>query len=389
MTKYKRRQSLLLALGIACALLLCTGDCSNEIPPGKKKLTAGTGETPDTEEDTGGGGTGGTEGTPSKGESEVGIPNVGNTCYLNSTMQILTRLYPTVFDGETDELSKSGKVIADKISNKQAISREDAQRFYEEFLKVKTNFARGRQEDAQEALDFFLDRYLSKSNSYTQKKQIDIHGGKSKFGELEVNKSDEWEMLQLPLDHTKSAPVAMSDLLDEYLKDETVEDYTFAEVQREGIQAEQKNELETKYQGYSVVLDDRQTKYRIKGKLKRTEAKLGFGKLPHDVLPVQLKRFSYDQRDGTRKKIGTAVADTFRLKIKSGHILGSPGDKFYDLAGFIHHLGTSTDSGHYIAYAHDGEQWLKCDDSNVAAVSNEEAERTARNAYLYFYKLSS
>lgn len=71
-----------------------------------------------------------------------------------------------------------------------------------------------------------------------------------------------------------------------------------------------------------------------------------------------------------------------------------PPSVLYDLQGMVTHKG-SLNSGHYIAYvstltAPDNQgiqkqQWIRCDDENVAVVTP--AEVQAAEAYILFYAL--
>jgi len=57
----------------------------------------------------------------------------------------------------------------------------------------------------------------------------------------------------------------------------------------------------------------------------------------------------------------------------------------YELSSVIVHKG-KIDSGHYISYSREGNDWFLFDDSKVVLVS--EAEVLAAEAYLLFYMVS-
>lgn len=415
MTNPKRKLFLGKIISMVYTLLLCLEICScNQLfpqqPQQQEVLTAGTGETPDAEE-TNGGGTGGTGGTPSRGNppngtppgggsDEAGIPNVGNTCYLNSTMQILARLYPDIFDGKTDDLAKAGKVIVDKIANKQAITRREAEALRDQFLKeinetkpeARDKLQGGRQEDAQEAFSFFYDKYLPKSKPFTQVKHVNCdEPSVSGFPILRVNKTSnsEWEMLQIPMDGENLA--TMSDSFSRCLCEAgagVIEDYTLGEIPKDRSDPDQESRLKAQYVGFNVE-DNGRGRYLIKGKIQKKEPRFGLGRFPHDVLPVQLMRFGFSIESRESSKICTQVGDAFQLTIPSNCILDSPGDKVYNLVGFILHLGSTLKAGHYIAYILKENQWIEYDDNVVSLIKEEKARKAASDAYLYFYKPTS
>ena len=58
----------------------------------------------------------------------------------------------------------------------------------------------------------------------------------------------------------------------------------------------------------------------------------------------------------------------------------------YDLFGVVNHLGGETvKSGHYVAFAKNGNTWLEFNDKTVSAIPNE-ANLVPTAAYVLFYK---
>ncbi|CAO2656075.1 Nn.00g048780.m01.CDS01 [Neocucurbitaria sp. VM-36] len=127
---------------------------------------------------------------------------------------------------------------------------------------------------------------------------------------------------------------------------------------------------------------------------------LSIKRLP-PVLSIHLKRFEHTK--STSSKIETAVRFPVKLDIHpyttqhkaqlkaakasgapvSNQNLNSPANSLiYELSSVIVHKG-KIDSGHYISYSREGNDWFMFDDSKVVLVS--ETEVLAAEAYLLFY----
>ncbi|KAH6328179.1 ubiquitin carboxyl-terminal hydrolase [Parastagonospora nodorum] len=131
---------------------------------------------------------------------------------------------------------------------------------------------------------------------------------------------------------------------------------------------------------------------------------LSIKRLP-PVLAVHLKRFEHTK--STSSKIETRVRFPIRLDInpyttshqqilkKSLKSTGAPPTNYntntpvnsltYELSSVIVHKG-KIDSGHYVSYSREGNDWFMFDDSKVVLAS--EAEVLAAEAYLLFYMVS-
>lgn len=70
----------------------------------------------------------------------------------------------------------------------------------------------------------------------------------------------------------------------------------------------------------------------------------------------------------------------------SNHNVNTPGNSLtYELSSVIVHKG-KIDSGHYVSYSREGNDWFLFDDSKVVLVS--EAEVLGAEAYLLFYMIN-
>ncbi|KAL6709589.1 hypothetical protein ACN47E_001524 [Coniothyrium glycines] len=132
---------------------------------------------------------------------------------------------------------------------------------------------------------------------------------------------------------------------------------------------------------------------------------LSIKRLP-PVLSIHLKRFEHTK--STSSKIETKVSFPVKLDIHpyttahkaavkaaksnssglitTNHNMNSPANSLvYELSSVIVHKG-KIDSGHYVSFSREGNDWFMFDDSKVVLVS--EAEVLAAEAYLLFYMVS-
>jgi uncharacterized UBP type Zn finger protein len=83
-----------------------------------------------------------------------GIPNLGNTCYMNVVLQIIAKLYPDIFDGKNDPLAEAGRAIVAKIKDDQdVVISGEAKAFHTELREANAEFKAGKQASADECID--------------------------------------------------------------------------------------------------------------------------------------------------------------------------------------------------------------------------------------------
>jgi hypothetical protein len=105
--------------------------------------------------------------SPSEVSSETdmsnlgGIPNLGITCYMNSVLQIIAKLYPNVFSGQRGNLARAGQVIVRKIKDDQEyVTIGEAEAFYKAFSSEASPslFSENGQVSADEFIDNIWNR---------------------------------------------------------------------------------------------------------------------------------------------------------------------------------------------------------------------------------------
>jgi len=117
------------------------------------------------------------------------------------------------------------------------------------------------------------------------------------------------------------------------------------------------------------------------------------------VLILRLQRFKHTSLGGRTEKVDTPVSfpcgrDEL-LDITQNSFFRDEKRVMFELTAVCAHLGSSIDSGHYVAYArrpdfqHDAtsaSQWLRIDDDVVSVIDEATLRReTLTSAYLLFY----
>lgn len=297
-----------------------------------------------------------------------GVINIGNSCYSNSTIQILASFYRELIAQKAldpnNKIAAAGNVlIKDMTIPQESPDLKKMEMEYKGFFNTLEQSEAnggigwvnkcGTQEDADELLTKLFDHFnlpmlkiqYKLVNSITQEERL-IENTKFPGGEP-------YNKLALPI--SKDAVRTMQDAVDDFFSPDTIDDY--------------------KWDGKTTV------------RVQKIPTLRDLEKLYNKVLVVSLKRYDVNMASGEAFKVNKLIGQPFHIKLKQEQTPGTQQDISYDLVAFITHSG-GTGGGHYIAYVKVGGVWIQYNDSNVTEVSEKHAEEAAKVSYTFFYQQS-
>ena len=99
-----------------------------------------------------------------------------------------------------------------------------------------------------------------------------------------------------------------------------------------------------------------------------------------DILIICLKRFSFDGSEKNHKQIDFPIYDLDLSKFSSGY---NKSGCIYDLYGICNHMGT-LNGGHYTCYVKKNDNWLDINDESICKM--EEKKLISKMSYCLFYR---
>ncbi|MHB9148096.1 MAG: hypothetical protein ACYC2U_06895 [Candidatus Amoebophilus sp.] len=298
---------------------------------------------------------------------------------MNSVVQILASFYSNAFDKTKGPLGEASKKLINAIRHKEEVNQDEIAKRADVFFdalrnekKVEHNENVGgiawqlefeelkekkkaivKQEDASELLQKMFD-WLKLPKAQTIGTLIHPTTGNERS-----SGKDPWSMLNVEMPQ-QSNLTTMQNFVNNYLNSTGTREVKWSENDSINVDAR-----------YVPSLKD-------------------LDKLYGKMLVINLKRFgNLIPGIETPPKIKQEVEKPFSLTVKHDQIDGLSNNLYYELVGFINHIGGSLRGGHYIAYTKVGKQWIEYNDSTVSPRSDTVAETAAKNAYIFFYKPTS
>ncbi|GAA5997929.1 uncharacterized protein JCM10292_006915 [Rhodotorula paludigena] len=351
-----------------------------------------------------------------------GLKNLGNTCYMNSTIQCLSAAVPFAryFTGggyrkDINTINPLGTKGALANAVAELIRALWAQQYHflspvtfrENICRVAPQFRGSDQHDAQEFLGFLLDG-LHEDCNYVVHKPAPIEMTPEREHDLEtlppqVMSEREWQIYKMRNDSfiVQCFQGQFRNQLRCLTCQKTSTTYnTFMplSVPIPGGRGISKVSLmaclETFVRDEILDKDDAWHCPRCK-KNRKAVKKLSLSKLP-PILVIHLKRFSFhgpfSDKIETQVQYPLAGLDLTAflpppLTDKHGQPMspGPPKGYVYDLFGVTNHYGNLS-SGHYTAYVRSGRDWYNIGDSKVTPCDPAHVQ-SAKSAYILYYTL--
>ncbi|XP_055533735.1 ubiquitin carboxyl-terminal hydrolase 36 isoform X2 [Wyeomyia smithii] len=312
-----------------------------------------------------------------KWQTGAGMINVGNTCYLNSTLQALFHV-PAIANWLISDSShrercddrNDGCIICAMAKTLMASQgNQGAIKPYLVYSKLRLvckHLVPGRQEDAHEFLRYLMEA-MEKSflSRFDKSKELDQYSKETTPLNQILGGYLRSEVKCLSCQHTSTTFQHFEDLLLDIRKANSIEEALDVYFARERLEEMQ---------------------YRCEACKKRVAATKQFSleRAPF-VLCIQLKRFSM-----LGGKINKHVELRNRLDLTpySSKSATSSGKLTYKLVSMVTHLGNTQHCGHYTAIGStESGTYYVFDDSSVRSISMQNV--TSTNAYIIFYELES
>ena len=297
----------------------------------------------------------------------IGFENLGNTCYLNSALQLIIRIkdltsifnfinnkfdYP--FDERMNTIIKffqEYNEISNQSSKSQVVMNPKV--IKKIMGKQKNTFDNYSQEDSSEFLIYFLDYLVSNIESVSKDSKQQIDDILNKSFKIETTQSIKCKVLSC-LNVSKTKEITNFLFLEIIGNDVSdLDDCLSKSVEKE------------KLDGDNMYFCEKCNKKR------KASKKSEITKCPKNIIVI-LKRFAIN---GSRYEKNNKQIDIPLIWQKK-----------YRLTGMVYHSG-SISGGHYVYVGLDNDKWYLFDDSIVSQIKKIDALNRIKNySYIYHFE---
>eukprot|EP00923_Selenidium_pygospionis_P060748 GHVN01106751.1.p1 GENE.GHVN01106751.1~~GHVN01106751.1.p1 ORF type:complete len:444 (+),score=57.72 GHVN01106751.1:146-1477(+) len=297
-----------------------------------------------------------------------GLPNLGNTCYCNTVLQVLYHSEPfrkncLKFkpDGGDSMLGALGEVFKQlKLSrgNRTAAVRK----FVDKLRKENAMFASAEHHDAHELFNFLVNDI---ADTLLKNRIVPPEQG-SVCGSAATAHPDAKTWVHHMLEGNLVCETRCRRCDNVTKREEPFLDLS--------VDIQHNSTLKTCIENFGAMeVLNRNEKYFCDecGNLEEAERKLRIGRLPH-VLTVHLKRFKFDEATQRYQRLGDNVQFPVDLTLTCFPCNSQWNVKVqYTLAAVIVHIGQGIQHGHYVCCVNTNDAWRIFDDQKVQVVGPE------------------
>lgn len=303
-----------------------------------------------------------------------GLDNLGNTCYMNSSLQALYatkpfRDYILKKANCSKELHTATKKLFKQMNDIDSKTSVEPKNFWQVFTKTKSEFQDRLQHDSQEFLSFMINCIHEEVNAAKERRK-DRPKDEPKDSETAWNRfvkyEDDSPLVDVFVGQLRST-IGCTECRYESLSWEGFWDISVPLPDKSECTVEDCIRILLA----NEVLDSDSMLFCPKCKQKRKfSKKIDLERLPK-VLIVHLKRFA---NDGQKKHTKVTVNEQILL-----------GRARYSVYSCISHFGYSCSSGHYVCHCKHKNKWYGFDDEDVSPLEDNNLNAFT-DPYIVFYQ---
>ena len=290
-------------------------------------------------------------------ETKTGLGNMGNTCFMNSALQILTHC---------DELTQF--MLSHNFTNKLS---QVYRQYLMEYNSSKSHFSPHK-------LKSTMGHQYRLFNGYSQQDSHEFMINFLDYLEEDLKKEnipdDMKEIVSNLFDCRMKTIIRSTESKEKSTKEDPVRFLQVAIPNKTQITLE---DCLMQFIGKEEMGEDGTGLWETPSKKREKAIKMNIILKFPKYLIFQVKRYSFKQ--GYGKKISTDI----KVKEKWESAL-FPENSFYELKGFIYQSG-GLGGGHYVSYVKIQGEWFCFNDSYVNRINHDAAMKVATKSYLLFY----